>query len=139
MDVLLDELRDTGGRKEVVYFSDGIKGLSTLRYIDPRAIDLVQGLMDKANRAGAVIDMVDAQGLIGVEQIAQVLYTPQYWMQQFADRTGGIAMLNSNDYFGTMQKVEDDQKGYYLIGFRAPEGVSSIKPTPKDSLPIPFV
>ncbi|MGD0617934.1 MAG: VWA domain-containing protein [Bryobacteraceae bacterium] len=125
LDVLLDELRDTGGRKEVVYFSDGIKGLSTLYTIDPRAIDLVQGLMDKANRAGAVIDMVDAQGLIGEGQMARALYTPQYWMQQFADRTGGVAMLNSNDYFGTMQKVEDDQKGYYLIGFRAPEGLAN--------------
>jgi VWFA-related protein len=124
LDVLLDELRDAGGRKAVVYFADGIRGLSSLYNVDPRAIGLVQGLMDKANRAGAVIDMVDARGLeAGGPGIGLRLYGSQYWMREFADRTGGIVLLNSNDYFGMMQRVENDQSGYYLIGFRAPEGL----------------
>jgi len=34
-----------------------------------------------------------------------------------AQQTGGIAMLNTNDLSGALDKVVDDTKGYYLIGF----------------------
>lgn len=132
LDVLIDELRDTGGRKAVVFFTDGIYGLGTGTFsfqggpgggatfsgVDSKAMEAVRRLMDKANRAGAVIHTVDARGLTDSR-----LYPEQVWMQRFAERTGGLCMLNSNGYAEMMQQVEEDQKGYYLIGFRAPEGL----------------
>jgi VWFA-related protein len=134
LDMLIDELRDTGGRKAVVYFADGINGLGTGAYnlssnhgptftsVDSPVMEAVRRLMDKANRAGAVIHTVDARGLqvVGLGG-TRSLYESQIWLQEFAEHTGGLCMINSNGYSEMMQKVEEDQKGYYLIGFRAPE------------------
>src|SRR5205085_2776726 len=38
-----------------------------------------------------------------------------------AQQTGGIAIRNNNDLSAGIRKVLDDQKGYYLIGYRPDE------------------
>ncbi|HEX8476573.1 MAG TPA: VWA domain-containing protein [Pyrinomonadaceae bacterium] len=39
-------------------------------------------------------------------------------MSYLAARTGGISMQNRNDLGAAMQRIMDDQRGYYLVGYR---------------------
>jgi VWFA-related protein len=130
LDRLVDELRETGGRKAVVFLTDGIGGLAPVYDSfsgasfgagGSRAIEEVHRLLDKANRAGVVIHAVDARGL----QAGGGAGPSQVWLQIFAESTGGLCTVNSNGYAEAMQRIEEDQKGYYLIGFRAPEGLAT--------------
>lgn len=47
-------------------------------------------------------------------------------LSYLASRTGGLAMRNRNDLGAAMGRIMDDQKGYYLIGYRPEE--TSINP-----------
>ena len=49
------------------------------------------------------------------------LLETQSSMDILAEQTGGLAIRNNNDISGGLQRVLDDQKGYYLIGYR-PDG-----------------
>src|SRR5207253_7310682 len=44
-----------------------------------------------------------------------------------AKETGGIAIRNSNDLSGGIKRVIDDQKGYYLIGYRPDQSTFDAK------------
>ncbi|PYS49531.1 MAG: hypothetical protein DMF68_09680, partial [Acidobacteria bacterium] len=46
------------------------------------------------------------------------LYDTQAGLAYLAEETGGIAIRNSNDLSAGIRRVLDDQKGYYLIGYR---------------------
>ena len=125
MGLLMDELRDTGGRKAVVLMSDAPYFLGVV-WTDPladRRQEALRDLIDKANRSGTVIDTVDMRGVIPARP-HQVpgLAISQQGMAQLAWGTGGLAAFD-NGYVEAMQRVEDDQRGYYLIGFKAPEGL----------------
>src|SRR6185503_3752352 len=39
-------------------------------------------------------------------------------LSYLSDRTGGLTVKNSNDIFGGLKRVVEDQEGYYLIGYR---------------------
>ena len=136
---LMDELRPVGGRKAVVFFSDGIDlpGIGIPgRYLRiPRDDELVtrfHRLIDKANRSGAVVYTVDARGLVylGPEKLG-ALALSQQGLLQLAEDTGGFAALNGNGLSDALQRVEEEQRGYYLIGFKAPENISTGSPASK--------
>ena len=48
-------------------------------------------------------------------------YESQNGLNYLAEQTGGLAIKNSNDLSGGIQRVLDDQSGYYLIGYRPDE------------------
>jgi len=141
---LLEELRPVGGRKAVVFFSDGIDlpgvtlpgtrtpGSSLQTSRDDELTVRFRRLIDKANRSGAVVYTVDARGLVYLEP-AQLgaLDLSQQGLLQLAEDTGGFATVNSNGFSEALQRVEEDQKGYYLIGFKAPENISTGNPASK--------
>ncbi len=128
-------LRELPGRKSVVVFSGG--SLSVLR-VDGTQNFRVQNAMDRlidlANRASVVIYTVDARGLetlnftaadrhIDARNLGGLLSArragsgPGAW-QDLAEATGGFAVKNSNDLADGIRRALDDQKGYYLIGYR---------------------
>jgi VWFA-related protein len=135
IDELLDELRQLGGRKALVLFSDGLDLFPNpnrlLVSIDYRGLqNAFRHLIDKANRSGTVIYTVDAQGLVAApggadERLGQALALSQAGLIQLAENTGGLPVMNGNGLDGALERVEEDQKGYYLIGFRAPVGINS--------------
>jgi len=136
---LMDELRPVGGRKAVVFFSDGIDlpGISVPGYHlqIPRNDELAirfRRLIDKANRSGAVVYTVDARGLVylGPEQLG-ALGLSQQGLMQLAEDTGGFATVNSNGLSEALDRIEEEQKGYYLIGFKAPENIGTGNPGSK--------
>lgn len=100
--------------------------------------DRFKKLIDDANRASVVIYTMNATGLqtLGltaadntggrsVDEVGQQLsnrrttaFENQEGLDVLAAETGGIAIHNSNDLSGGIRRVLEDQKGFYLIGYR---------------------
>lgn len=132
-------LRDLAGRKSILLLSDGFRIYSS---DDPNrnflALQRLRRLVDEAGRASVVIYTINATGLQtlgltaadnpGSADIAQLLSSRRVaaWEQQegltlLARETGGIPIHNNNDLNGGLRRALDDQKGYYLIGYRPEE------------------
>lgn len=130
-------LRELPGRKSVVLISGGI---SLFRFDDNgqnyRVQNALNRLVDLANRASVVIYAIDARGLetlnfsaadphINPTNVGATLsglrgssFESQAGLRELAESTGGFAMVNNNDLAGGMRRALDDQRGYYLIGYR---------------------
>lgn len=132
-------LRDLPGRKSVLLISDGFRIYSS---DDPtrnyRTLVRLRRLIDEAARAAVVIYTINATGLqtLGFtaadnltgrdsDQLADALadrrtaaFETQEGLDYLAYETGGIPIRNTNDLSGGIRKVLEDQKGYYLIGYR---------------------
>jgi VWFA-related protein len=135
-------LKELPGRKSILLISDGFTIYSrddpTRNY---RALDSLKRLVDQAGRASVVIYTINATGLQtmnlsaedntgsrSAEQIEQQMsnrrsaaFDSQEGLSYLAQETGGIAVRNTNDLSGGIKRVMEDQKGYYLIGFRPDE------------------
>lgn len=135
-------LRELPGRKSVLLVSDGIK---IFNRDDPnrsdRVLEALRRLTDQANRASVVVYTMDARGLqvLGLtaaddtsgfnpQQLEQQMsnrrldfFESQNGLNYLAQQTGGLAIRNSNDLAAGIKRVLEDQKGYYLIGYRPDE------------------
>lgn len=125
------------GRKSAVLFSDGFRlfGQGRDNY---RVLDSMRYLTDEANRASVVVYTVDPRGIpytgltaadslprggaiqvmrqVGITR-SRTLYATQEGLNYLARETGGLAIRNTNDITGGLQRVLDDQRGYYLLGY----------------------
>src|SRR5256714_284136 len=137
-------MEELPGRKSAIMFSDGF---AILDRQDPskrqRVLNNLRRLVDLANRASVVVYTVDARGLqvLGLtaadntagrsmqqvqEQMSQRsanYYDTQTGLHFLTEQTGGFFVHDRNDLSGAVRRVLDDQKGYYLIGFRPDESV----------------
>ncbi len=134
-------MRGLPGRKSIVLFSDGFKIQSEDFGINPRTMTGLRLLTDLANRAAVVIYTMDARGLqpfgltaadsIGgldpknvssdfakLNARAGQFFDSQSGLNYLAKTTGGIAIRNQNDLSDGLEKILDDQKGYYLVGYQ---------------------
>jgi VWFA-related protein len=129
------------GRKSVVLFSDGLP-LFTMKeeddlspstrvwnVLDRRVRDAALDLAKTANRAATVIHTIEARGpqTMGgrIEDMDAPLNSQQFYADQdglgfLADETGGI-FAQSSDLSLAMARVFEQDRGYYLIGFK-PDG-----------------
>ncbi|HYE14249.1 MAG TPA: VWA domain-containing protein [Pyrinomonadaceae bacterium] len=135
-------LKDLPGRKSVVLFSDGFQ-IFRSDGTSGRVMEVLRRLVDLANRASVVVYTMDARGLptLGLTaadstagmtpmQISQALmsrsstfFNSKTGLNYLAQETGGFFIHNNNDLSGGLRKVLDDQRGYYLIGFRPDESI----------------
>ena len=114
---------------------------------DEAVTQALRKLIDRANRAGTVIYTMQATGLTtGQLDVSDKVRGDQTSLQRFtqvgvigsrqwffnlnqqglayiADKTGGRAYDNGNDLNVGLNRVLEDQKGYYLLGFHPPEGL----------------
>ncbi|HEX6623231.1 MAG TPA: VWA domain-containing protein [Pyrinomonadaceae bacterium] len=132
-------LNDLPGRKSVIMFSDGFRiHRRDDSSFNQRVVESLRRLTDLANRASVVIYTIDARGLqtlgltaadntagmTGAEieqnlmERRNALFDTQDGLNYLAQQTGGFFIKNSNDLAGGVRKVIEDQRGYYLIGFR---------------------
>src|ERR1039458_3835575 len=49
----------------------------------------------------------------------------QQGLLQLAEDTGGFATVNGNGLSDALQRIEEEQRGYYLIGFKGPEKIGT--------------
>jgi VWFA-related protein len=141
LDAVVGALRDLPGRKSLVLLSDGIP-MPPPEDDNSRVMAGINRVIESANRASVIIYTVDARGLqtfdlydasIGVAPRPETLGAlmmarsrdlsdSQIGMRALAEETGGVAYVNSNDIGGGVRRALEDQKGYYLIGYRPDEG-----------------
>jgi VWFA-related protein len=129
-------LKELPGRKSILLISDGFRIYNA---DDPSrnylALDRLRRLVDTAGRASVVIYTMNATGLQtmgltaadnpGGGDVEQMLtnrrnsaFETQEGLEILARETGGIPIKNSNDLSGGIRRVLEDQKGFYLIGYR---------------------
>jgi hypothetical protein len=142
-------MRELPGRKSVVVFSGGFQIYRDLnqphdRRGTDRILDNLRRLTDQANRASVVIYTMDARGLVATNLSAADNYYPrpgsnpaaspvrdrglevlrnQEGLAYLAEQTGGIFIRNTNDLAAGMERILEDQRGFYLVGFRPSEDV----------------
>ncbi len=130
-------LRELPGRKSTILFSDGIS-LFRRDSKSERVLESMRRLVDLANRASVVIYTMDARGLqtLGVTAqdnfgarggagIRQTIgeresgyFESKNGLNYLAQQTGGLFLENDNDLTAGVRRVLDDQKGFYLLGYR---------------------
>lgn len=129
-------LRELPGRKSILLISDGFRIYNqedaTRNYL---ALERLRRLIDEAGRASVVIYTMNATGLQtlgltaadnpGGGDVEQMLnsrrntaFETQEGLDYLAQQTGGIAIKNNNDLSSGIRRVLEDQRGYYLIGYR---------------------
>jgi len=132
-------MRELPGRKSVVLFSDGFVLFNRDgRGDNSRVRHALRNLTDLANRASVVVYTLDPRGLVytglsaaddtagfSQEQLSRRLdarslrlFETQSSLRYLAEETGGFAVVNNNDLNKGVRRVLEDQKGYYLIGYR---------------------
>lgn len=130
-------MRDLPGRKAVMMFSDGFTLFSNDGQ-NERVLTSLRRLTDLANRSAVVIYTMDARGLqipgflsaadntsgLSADQIEEKLedrrdsfLDSQQGLQYLARQTGGFAIINNNSLTNGLERVLNDQKGYYLLGY----------------------
>jgi VWFA-related protein len=148
----IDALREMPGRKSIVLFSDGMIMFSPAGAgpgIDgyDEVLAAMRKLIDRANRAGTVIYTIQATGLQSAQLDAAdrvlgdlhrlhrltevgrignrdwLLNAGQQGLAYLADETGGLTYDNGNSLNFGLDRMLEDQKGYYLLGFHPPEGL----------------
>ncbi len=140
LNFIIKGLKDLPGRKSIVLFSDGFR-MYDADGMSGRVLQAMRQLTDLANRASVIIYTIDPRGVVytgltaadntsgmTAEQVREVpqsrsamLRETQSGMDILAQQTGGLAIRNNNDISGGLRRVLDDQKGYYLIGYRPDE------------------
>jgi VWFA-related protein len=141
LDAVVGALSDLPGRKSLVLLSDGIP-VPPPEEDSGRVLAGINRVIESANRASVIIYAVDARGLQtlsvfdastpgspSIEQMSTLtlsrgreLNDSQRGMRALAEETGGVAYVNSNDIGGGVRRALEDQRGYYLIGYRPDEG-----------------
>ena len=79
-----------------------------------------------ANRANTTIYTIDPRGLVAGQDIDEQV-DPQEWgeyvrktqdtMRVLADETGGIAVVNQNDFDKALKRIDADSSDYYILGY----------------------
>jgi VWFA-related protein len=91
--------------------------------------DLVRQLADltrAANRANATIYTIDPRGLVGGADLDQQV-DPTDWndyvrksqdsLRVIAEETGGIAVVNQNDFDKALKRIDAETSDYYMVGY----------------------
>ncbi len=83
-------------------------------------------LTDDANRSNTTIYTVDPRGLAAAQQIDQQV-NPTEWhdylvksqdtLRDLADRTGGLAVVDENDFSGALKRIDAEASDYYMLSY----------------------
>ncbi len=142
LNYIIRGLKEMPGRKSVLLMSDGLvlfKFGNEDRNLRLRIA--VDRLNDLANRASVVIHTINTTGLqtlnfdaasstpgMRPDQSAALLsgvrslaFDNNEGLVYLSEATGGVAVRNTNDLAGGVRRAIEDQRGYYLIGYRPDE------------------
>lgn len=96
------------------------------RFADADLARELSELTRSANRANATIYTFDPRGLIGMPDLDENV-DPTEWahyvdksissLRVLAELTGGIAVVNQNDYEKALKRIDAETSDYYLLGY----------------------
>jgi VWFA-related protein len=143
VDYVVRGLHELPGRKSLLLITDGLQlfNRSPFGFAEAQNAQIaamLQRLADRANRASVVMYTMDSRGLqplaltaednpesrspaqvrAGLDGRRRDLVESQEDLAYLPDRTGGFTVKNRNDLGAGIKQVLDDQRGYYLIGYR---------------------
>ncbi|MBZ5557058.1 MAG: VWA domain-containing protein [Acidobacteriia bacterium] len=80
----------------------------------------------QANRANVTMYTIDPRGLVGMGDIDEQV-DPQQWneyirksqdsLRVIAEETGGVAVVNQNDFSKALKRIDAETSDYYVLGF----------------------
>jgi VWFA-related protein len=83
-------------------------------------------LTRQANRANVTMYTIDPRGLVGMGDIDEQV-DPQQWneyirksqdsLRVIAEETGGIAVVNQNDFSRALKRIDAETSDYYVLGY----------------------
>ena len=83
-------------------------------------------LTRQANRANVTIYTIDPRGLVGMGDIDEQV-DPQQWaefvrksqdsLRVIAEETGGLAVVNQNDFSKALKRIDAETSDYYVVGY----------------------
>jgi VWFA-related protein len=91
--------------------------------------DLVRELADltrSANRANATIYTIDPRGLVGMPDLDDNVDPVEFQefvtnstnsLRVLAEETGGIAVVNQNDFDKALKRIDAETSDYYMLGY----------------------
>ena len=123
--------RGLPGRKVIVLLSEGFRLDTEGGFIDARVRGKLERLYDEAARAGVVFYTLDARGLLsgwrerrrcghrrgGNCKNIQTIVTTQDSLWVIAHETGGQAIENTNDLAAGLARIDEAERGYYVLGY----------------------
>ena len=136
---IIKGMSELPGRKAMMLFSDGLRIQSdSTKSKSDGVLSYLEQVVDTANRSSVVIYTFDTRGLrsLGLqavdtnneltekkrdEKVAERLVNfnqTQDGLAYFARQTGGKALLNSNNLNFGMERVLEEQSGYYLLAYQ---------------------
>lgn len=111
-------MRNLPGRKSAIIFSEGFNLLKRDIAGPERSFRVkaaLEKLFDTATRSSVVISTIDVRGLEA--QTGEAFNDAQEGLIYLAEQTGGTAIKNNNDFNIGIEKILNNQKTYYLIGY----------------------
>jgi VWFA-related protein len=133
--------RGLPGRKAVVLFTDSLPLQTGLGLGMNSNVERMRRLIDLANRSSVVFYTIDARGVQPLGLTAEdpgglmphqnaalmqkrvtYFHMAQDGMDMLSRGTGGTFFANQNNFNKGLERVLEDQRGYYLIGYRPDEG-----------------
>jgi len=83
-------------------------------------------LTRQANRANVTVYTIDPRGLVGMGDIDEQV-DPQQWneyvrksqdsLRVIAEETGGLAVVNQNDFSKALKRIDAETSDYYVLGY----------------------
>jgi VWFA-related protein len=96
------------------------------RFAEADLVSELAELTRQANRANATLYTIDPRGLVGGpdldEKIDMVEWqnhvtSTQNSLRVLADLTGGIAVVNQNDFEKALKRIDAETSDYYIVGY----------------------
>jgi VWFA-related protein len=137
LEAIVQTLARMPGRKSVLFVSEGLV-ITTPRDDGSGLLRRLREVTDAANRASVVFYTIDPGGLRTLHPTAASSSGMGQSPREMADtarelrlatglmasETGGLAVGGTNDLDGAVERVFQDQRGYYLLGFEPVEGAA---------------
>jgi VWFA-related protein len=136
-----------GRRKTLLFFSEGIdydltdllRGPTSAPSGAPKILDDIQATLGDTERANVSIYAIDPRGLtllgddtielgalagptgaVGPKAAFSELRVQQDTLRQLAEDSGGLAIVDQNDYRAGFARIVADNSSYYLLGYYPP-------------------